>query len=144
MDQTLGRLNPRKKVPPSRLNLWPAAGYDPAAMRAFLKIMGMTAAVFLGALAARFAYTYVLLDATGRTMATISERTREQLLEQQKSRHAAARAARSQSSRGRDLERRCEEFAAAFEANGGAFAAEQRALSCNRYEQYLETGRVGR
>jgi hypothetical protein len=103
--------------------------------------LAITAAVFIGSLAARATYDYWLLRVTAITVAdTLAEKTatRRALTE---TNAVADRQRRADSPTGRDLIRRCGEFTTAAATLRTAYANEQKQIACARSSDYIEAGR---
>lgn len=94
----------------------------------------ITAAIIVGTLAA----DYIRVRLVGNAARTALQ----QLPDVGQPRHTTATTNNRINSReGIALLRRCNEFRAAYLDNGGSFAQEQRDAACERYDEYITTGR---
>ena len=113
-----------------------------------LHYLGIALAVFIGEVAARLLYAYVVtkavvteIEAFGEQIQEHTRRIKEKNARDTKRRRQAVEQERRHSKMGRDLYRRCAEYTQFYQDHPSEYAYEQRQKTCSNYNTYVRTGR---
>jgi uncharacterized membrane protein len=122
-----------------------------ATQNSILHYLGIALAVFIGAIAARMIFVYMMANIAVAHMDAIGEQAQENFrgiqanqARQQEKQRKATQQQRNASKAGLDLYRRCAEYAEFYRDHPGDYAREQRDNACGDYHTYIRSGQQPR